>query len=182
MADVAETIEESGRRIGHHAWLAGQLFEIVGRWATSVPEARVRNVLAGHSHHQAWHAELWHGLLPAVPHLPAAELVVPCDVDAEIVAALRRLDPPTDPEAPPARPLPGGAAEEAVVTATVDRLTTLYRVALPHVAAACVEHLERTTVVTDGPAVRVLRLVMADLEADRLAGEALIAALAEPGG
>lgn len=169
MADVAETIEESGRRIGHHAWLAGQLFEIVGRWATSVPEARARDVLAGHSHHQAWHAELWHGLLPAVPHLPAAELVVPRDADAEIVAALRRLDPPDAPDG-------DGAA------ATTDRLATLYRVALPHVTASCAEHLARTTVVTDGPAMRVLRLVMADLDADRLAGEALIAALAEPGG
>ena len=30
MADVAETIEESGRRIGHHAWVEARLFEVVG--------------------------------------------------------------------------------------------------------------------------------------------------------
>ena len=30
MADVAETIEESGRRIGRHSWVEARLFEIVG--------------------------------------------------------------------------------------------------------------------------------------------------------
>mgnify|MGYP003403007899 CR=1 FL=1 len=71
MADVAETIDESGRRIGHHAWIEMRLFETVGAWVASVSEPEVKALLAAQSHHHAWHAELWHGLLPGLPHMPS---------------------------------------------------------------------------------------------------------------
>ena len=155
MADVAETIEQSARRTGHHAWLEMRLFEILGRWSGTVAEPRARVLFATHSQHHAWHAELWHGLLPALPHLAAADLVAPDEADAAVVAALETLD---------------DAATEA-------RLTAIYGDTLPHVARSYGAHLALTTPVTDGPAIRALRLALADLDADLAAGEALVAAL-----
>jgi len=154
----AETIEQSGRRIGGHAWVELRLFEIVGGWVTSVPELEAKATLAAQSHHHAWHAELWHGLLPAVPHLPVADLVAP---PSEGVAALL---------AALAEPGDDGSR-------IIERLVGLYRVTVPALIAAYQDHLARTTPIADGPTIRALHLVLADEEADRLAGEDLLAAV-----
>lgn len=152
----AETIEQSGRRIGGHAWTELRLFEIVGSWVTTVPELEAKATLAAQSHHHAWHGELWHGLLPVVPHLRAADMVAPpSEGVAALLAAL----------AEPA--LTGGGA-------TIGRLVGLYRVMIPALIAAYEDHLDRTTPVTDGPTIRALHLVLADEEADRQAGEDLL--------
>lgn len=158
MAHVTETIERSGQRIGRHAWIEMRLFEVLGRWAGTVVDPRARALFGRQSHHHAWHAELWHDLLPALPHLPAAELVVPDEASAELLATLGDVDERTDP------------ASDDGVTA---RLDVVYGVALPHLVDCYTDHLERTTVVADGPTTRVLRLVLADLADDRTAGEAL---------
>ena len=157
MPDVAETIEESGRRIGHHAWVEMQLFEILGRWSGTVPEPRAQALFASQSHHHAWHAEMWHVLLPALPHLPTADLVAPTEGDAALVASLTALDEADEP--------------------TSTRLAAVYATALPHLIVTCTDHLAHTTVATDTPTIRVLRLTLADLAADLTAGEAVIAAL-----
>ena len=105
---VAETLEESARRIGRHAWLELRLFEILGTWVTAVPELEAKAVVADQSYHHAWHAELWHGLLPSVPHLHAPDLVVPADpTTAEQVDSL------------------------VAASGTVERLAGLYEVVLP---------------------------------------------------
>jgi hypothetical protein len=39
---VAETLEESARRIGGHAWIEQRLFEILGTWVTAVPELEAK--------------------------------------------------------------------------------------------------------------------------------------------
>jgi hypothetical protein len=173
MADVAETIEESGRRIGSHAWVEARLFEVVGRWSGTVPEPRARALFARQSHHHAWHAEMWHDLLPALPHLPTDELVAPTEGDAALVAALE------EPDAPAGGDGAGEQGEDGRL-ATLGRLTALYRRVLPELAARYADHLARTTPVTDGPTIRVLRLVTADIEADTAEGEALIEALGGP--
>jgi hypothetical protein len=160
MADVAETIEHSGRRIGRHAWVEMRLFETLGGWSGTVPDPRARAMLARQSHHHAWHAELWHDLLPALPHLPRSEMVVPDETDAEVVATLNSLDA-SDPDA---------ASDDA----TAARLTAAYHLALPHLIATYTDHLEHTTVITDAPTTRVLRLILADLADDRAAGDDLI--------
>ncbi len=154
MAAVAETIEQSGCRIGGHAWIELRLFETVGGWVTTVPELEAKATLATQSHHHAWHAELWHGLLPSIPGHPGpADLVAPAGDGAQaLVEALA--------EAP----------------GTVERLVGLYRVTLPYLVAAYTDHLALTTPVTDGPTVRALRLVLSDEEEDRAAGESLLAA------
>jgi hypothetical protein len=150
----AETLEESARRIGHHAWIEQRLFEILGGWVTAVPELEAKAVLATQSYHHAWHAELWHGLLPSVPQLHAPDLVTPAD--------------------------PGTAQQIDSLTAatgTVERLSGLYEVVLPGLIAAYTDHLERATPVTDGPIIRALRLVLADEEEDARTGGRVLQAL-----
>jgi hypothetical protein len=151
---VAETLEESARRIGHHAWIELRLFETLGAWVTDVPELEAKAVVATQSYHHAWHAELWHGLLPSVPHLHAPDLVVPADP-----ATAAQIDSL-------------GAA-----TGTVARLALLYEDVLPGLIAAYSDHLGRTTPVTDGPTIRALRLVLADEEEDARTGGHLLRSL-----
>jgi hypothetical protein len=157
MATTAETIEQTGRRIGGHAWVEMRLFETLGRWSGVVDEPRARVLLAAASRHHAWHAELWMGLLPGLPHLPAADLVALGDGAAAMVAALEDLDDaPTD-----------------------QRVAALVQVALPQVIDRYAAHLEVAVPVADAPTERALRLAVADLRADRdaLAG---LAASTEP--
>lgn len=145
MATTAETIEQSGRRIGGHAWVEMRLFETLGRWSGVVDDPRARVVLAAASRHHAWHAELWMGLLPGLPHLATAELVAPGDGAAAMVAALEDLDDaPSD-----------------------QRIAALVQVAFPQVIDRYTTHLGLTVPVADAPTARVLRLALADLRADR---------------
>jgi hypothetical protein len=132
-----------------------RLFETIGSWVTSVPELEAKAVLAAQSHHHAWHAELWHGLLPSIPDLAAADLVAPADEATR--ALIESLAEPAG---------PGG---------TVQRLERLYREVVPQLIAAYRDHLDHTTPVTDGPTIRALHLVLSDEEDDRLAGESLLA-------
>lgn len=201
MADGPETIEQSARRIGHHAWVEMRLFEVLGRWSGTVSDPRVRAVFATHSRQHAWHAELWHGLLPALPHLPAAELVAPDEAAAAIVASLEALDGGADGpggggvqagDVDSAGPDPAGAGTSGPDTAGANRagpgtagfptagpdtsaaLSAIYREGLPHLVRSYTAHLAVTTPVTDAPTIRVLRLVLADLDEERAAGDALV--------
>ena len=140
---VAETIEESGLRIGAHTWVAARLFEALGRWSVTVDDPRARAVLATASRRLVWQAELWWGLLPGLPHLPAAELVAPPASLPDLVVTLEALD-----EAP----------DHQRVAALVDDV-------LSRVLTDLDEHLAVTTPVTDGPTVRVLGLARADVQA-----------------
>jgi hypothetical protein len=159
MAPTAETIEQTGRRIGGHAWVEMRLFETLGRWSGVVDEPRARVLLAAASRHHAWHAELWMGLLPGLPHLPAADLVAPGDGAAAMVAALEDLDDaPTD-----------------------QRVAALLQVALPQVIDRYAAHLEVAVPVADAPTERALRLALADLRADRDALAGLATNTAPPG-
>jgi hypothetical protein len=158
MIRVAETIEQSGRRIGNHAWIEMRLFETVGGWVASVPELEVKAVLAAQSHHHAWHAELWHGLLPSIPDIRTADLIAPADDATQ--ALVDSLAEPSGPDR------------------TAQRLERLYRQVVPGLIAGYRDHLDRTTPVTDGPTIRALHLILTDEEDDRLAGESLLAGLA----
>ena len=159
MATTAETIEQTWRRIGGHAWVEMRLFETLGRWSGVVDEPRARVLLAAASRHHAWHAELWMGLLPGLPHLPAADLVAPGDGAAAMVAALEDLDDaPTD-----------------------QRVAALVQVALPQVIDRYAAHLEVAVPVADAPTERALRLAVADLRADRDALAGLTTNTGPPG-
>jgi hypothetical protein len=161
MGDVAETIEESGRRIGQRAWVEARLFETLGAWSAAVADPRARARLAAQSHHHAWHAELWRDLLPALPHLPATDLVAPSEGDSEMIAGLAALDADED----------GTVPDDAV------RLAAVYEQAMPRLRADYEDHLAHATPVTDGPTIRALRLIISDLTEDTEAGVALLARL-----
>ena len=140
---MAETIEQSGRRIGGHMWVASRLFEALGRWSGAVDDPRARALLATASRRFGWQAELWWGLLPGLPHLPSTELVAPPAWAPDLAVRLEQLDDAPDGER---------------IAALVDR-------ELPQVLAALDAHLAVTTPVTDGPTVRVLWLARADVQA-----------------
>jgi hypothetical protein len=53
----------------------------------------------------------------------------------------------------------------------------VFHTALPRLRAAYDDHLTHSTPVTDGPAIRALRLAIADVEADTQAGLDLLATL-----
>ena len=142
---VAESIEQSGRRIGGHTWVAARLFEALGRWSGTVDDARARALLATSSRRFGWLAELWYGLLPGLPHLPAAELLTPDDAMADLLVTLEALD---------------DAPDDARVGALVERV-------LPQVLDDLRAHLAVTTPLTDGPTVRVLDLAVAEVTATR---------------
>jgi hypothetical protein len=152
----AETLEASARRIGHHAWIEQSLFATLGAWVSSTPEPAAKALLAELSLHHAWRAQLWDGLLPAVPHLAADDLVVS----------------PTGDDAFPAPPSDGSTAA---------RLAWLCDEELPALLDRYADHLARTTPVTDGPTIRVLGLVTADVGRDLDGARGALAALSVQG-
>jgi hypothetical protein len=160
MADVAETLVAAGRRCGHHAWLELKLFEAVGGWVPAVPDSAAKALLAARSRHHAWHGELWLGLLPVIPTvdgLAPGDLVVPRPDDAELVATLTAL--------------PAAGADP-----TATALGALHDLVAPRLRATYAAHRDVTAPVADGPALRVLDLIEADVEADDRAVAALLAA------
>jgi hypothetical protein len=131
-------------------------FETLGVWSTSVPEPDVKGVLATHSRQHAWHAELWHDLLPTIGE-----------------AGVERFIEPPGPGLP--------AFVEALAAPdasdlTVEKLVGAYRVLVPHIVSAYGRHLDRTSPVSDGPTARALRLVLTDQLEHWREGEALIQA------
>jgi hypothetical protein len=164
----ALTLEDRARRVGHHLWLEMRLFELLGGWVATTPELAVKPVLAAHSRHHAWHAELWHGHLPRLAGRDPGELVVPHHEG--LVDALDALDPdgvPRDGDGAG----PDGAGE---APATVERLVGVYRVVLPRLIAAYRDDLAGASPVADAPVMRSLRFMLADELDDWQEGEALV--------
>jgi hypothetical protein len=122
-----------------------------------VPEPEVKLCLGADSHHHAWHASLWRDRLPELQEMPAEGFV-----------------------APPAGEWP---RVETFMTAlgaaptTIEKLAGVYRVLVPRQAATYQRHLDGASVVTDGPAMRALQLVLADDLADWRRGEFLLQGL-----
>src|ERR687897_443212 len=71
--DAPSTLEAIALRIGRYRWIEMRLFEALGGWVTDVPELDAKALLATHSRHHGWHAELWHDLLPELPVLPTTD-------------------------------------------------------------------------------------------------------------
>lgn len=143
-------IVETAQRFDQYCWAELRMFELLGEWACAGNEDAAAAVMfAAHSHHHAWHAELFAGRIPALDghDAPAG------------TAALPRLVPLVE------------AARAAV--GTRDRLAAVYDVALPALAAEYEEHLANTDPRVDGPTARALTLVLRDLAADRLDAAAL---------
>lgn len=152
MPDVL-SLEQTAARLGAYAWLQERLFEVVGGWAATVPEAEVRVVLGVHADHHAWHARMWRERIPRVHIFDADALVAPAPGADAVVGALR-------------------AAE-----GTVERLAGAYRAVVPALVAAFGEHRRSASPLADGPVVRALELAGRDLVADWTEGDALLRSL-----
>jgi hypothetical protein len=146
----ALTLEQTAARLGAYAWLQERLFEVVGGWAATVPEAEVRIVLGVHADHHAWHARLWRERIPRVHTVDADAVVAPAHGADAVVDALR-------------------AAE-----GTVERLAGTYRAVVPALVATFGEHRRAASPLADGPVVRALELAGRDLVADWAEGDALL--------
>ncbi len=152
-------VEESARRVGNYKWIEMKLFEALGGWIATVPELDVKMRLGTHCYHHAWHSELWHKRLPELREMNPERLTQPAnDAMVEFVEAM------TEPEAP---------------ELTIEKLTGVYRVLIPHKIAAYTYHLNGTSSITDAPTIRSLKMILADEFEDWRDGEMLLQSLIE---
>jgi hypothetical protein len=154
-------IETAAHRTGGHRWIEQRLFEILGRWSVELAVPEAKSMLGSQSFHHAWHAELWGGCLPSLPHL--------------------------DPDGATAPPTPEVAAffeevaDEPGEHDAVARLAGVYRVVIPRLAAAYGHRAAGAHEVVDGPVLRALELIRPDLARDGERGERLVQSLLRTG-
>jgi hypothetical protein len=154
---ASPSLEAAAHRIGHYCWIEMRAFETLGAWSASVPEPELRAMLATHSRQHAWHAELWHDLLPVIGEAGVERFVEPpSSVSVTFVEAL-------------AAP---GAPER-----TIEKLAGAYRVLVPHAVAAYQRHLSGSSQISDGATIRALRLVLSDQVEHWREGEATLQSL-----
>jgi hypothetical protein len=140
---------EAAETIGHHVWFERRGYEILGSWTADIADGAVKAMVDRHAQHCAWRAGQGWERLPVLAQVDRDDLVVaPSTPAAAMVEALGRLRAP------------------------VGRVAGAYRVALPRLAARYRRHLGRTSPVADGPTVRTLRMLLADVEVDWREGEA----------
>ena len=151
MVDEPWTLVGTARTVGGYVWLEERLFEVVGGWVASVPEADIKLRFDADSYHHAWHASLWRERLPTLSQFVPDDFVAPATPALEPVMALL-----------------GQAAT------TVERVVALYRVVVPRLAVGYQHHLVRATSASDGPIARALELVLSDECRDWQRGEALV--------
>lgn len=147
------TLEEFGRWAGGHRWLERRLFEVLGSWVVPTIDPEAKLMLDRHSRHHAWRAAQWLDRLPVL-----------ADVDREALTA---------PPSPQAEEM---MARLGALEGLAPRLAGVYRVALPRLSSRYECHRLAADPVPDGSALRTLRLVSADSEADWKEGERLLQA------
>lgn len=149
-----EGLEATAAWAGGQAWVARRLFEVVGAWSADEADPAARSWFAELSRQQAWHGELFVGLLPtSVEHRPDDFVAAP---DAGWPVVLDEL---------------------AASAGSVERLAGLVRVVLAHLVVRHGEVLAATTDAAGGPVRRVLTLVGRDDRDAWLRGEELLQGL-----
>ena len=139
-------IVEWAERIESARALELQLASVVGAWVPRTTPAGAKLLLARHSRHFAWHAELWDGLVPVLHDRPEGSAVVD--------ESLR-------------------TAEAALVAVTEPK--GVYDDVLPLVVAAYRGWSGEATPIAERPVMRVLDLVLHDLDFDAQEGHDLFA-------
>jgi hypothetical protein len=157
---VALKLVELAHLLGGYRWAELRLFEVLGGWVAneSSPEARLLFDTLSRSH--AWHAQLWADLLPDVQGVidPDVATVAPNNGAAEVLSSL-------------------GRGSEDGGGGTLVRLVGLSRVVSPRLISGYSNHLRRAVAVSDGPVIRVLRLVLRDETEAWQAAELMIQSL-----
>jgi hypothetical protein len=154
MMGASLTLGESARRFVRYAWIEARLFEVVGRWAGDTDDRAARPVFAANAAHHAWRSGRWRERAPVGRGLPAEWST--SDIDTADLAAL----------------VDGLAALGP--DETVERVRAEYLVVLPYLETTYREHLGRLVPISDGPTMRVIRQVIADVVDDLAAGKHLL--------
>ena len=139
-------IVEWADRIESARALEMQLAAMLGGWVPRIAPAGAKLLLARHARHFAWHAELWDGLVPVLHDRPEGSAVVDDALrGAEVALA--------------------GASEPQAV----------YEDVLPLVVATYRGWSGEATPIAERPIMRVLDLILHDLDFDSQEGHDLFA-------
>ena len=137
-------IVEWARRTESARAIEMQLAALLGGWVPRITPAGAKLLLARHARHFAWHAELWDGVVPVL-HDRAEESVV-----TEVTLQ-----------------------DAATALATVSEPKGVYDNVLPHVVVAYRGWSGESTPIAERPVMRVLDLVLRDLDFDAQEGHDL---------
>ena len=139
-------IVEWADRIESARALELQLAGVIGAWVPRIVPAGAKLLLARHARHFAWHAELWDGLVPVLHDRPEGSAVV----DGSLTGAEAALAAVTEPKG-------------------------VYGDVLPLVVAAYRTWSAESTPIAERPVMRVLDLVLRDIDFDAQEGHDLLA-------
>ena len=145
-------VERLADACGGLTWISEQLFEVEGRLATGLDEgppldARVRVLLARSSRRLGQHAQWWRAALPDSPALDGASRVgPPSDRWAQIMASI---------------------GEHVASARSGEAVGELFEIALPELETTLDQLRAETSPVGDGAAIRIARMVAADVAEDR---------------
>ncbi len=139
-------ILEWAERIESARALEMQLAAVLGAWVPRISPAGAKLLLARHARHFAWHAELWDGLVPVLHDRPEGSAVV----DEALRGAEAALAATTEPKG-------------------------VYEDVLPLVVATYRGWSAESTPIAERPIMRVLDLILHDLDFDAQEGHELFA-------
>jgi hypothetical protein len=137
-------IVEWARRTESARAIEMQLAALLGGWVPRITPAGAKLLLARHARHFAWHAELWDGVVPVLHDRPEGSAV-------------------TEPT----------LQEAAAALAAVSEPKGVYDDVIPYVVAAYRAWSAESTPIAERPLMRVLDLVLHDLDFDTQEGHDL---------
>ncbi len=130
-------LERAARTVGGWCWAERRCFEILGGWVRDADEPALKAMFARHSRHHAWRADRWAEILPRA-YVPSADSLVVGGLDGGIFDLMGTHGPSAN----------GVAAH--------------YDVLYPALLAAYQDSIVVMHPVTDGPALRAIRIILGD--------------------
>jgi hypothetical protein len=146
------SVEASARLIRHYRYAEERLMRIMGGWIALTPELPAKLVLGRHVWDCAQHADAWGRRLPEL-RAAAQQSEPPNEAFVRFVDLLGSVDAPGQ---------------------TVERLTGVYRVLKPHLAAVYAAHLGRANPVYEPPTRRILERCLGEERRHVAAGAAVL--------
>ena len=134
-------LERAARTLGAWCWAERRCFEVLGAWVHDTPEPALKALFARHSRHHAWRAERWAEILPRAYVPPEGDLIA-VGTGAEVFDLMGSVGP------------------------SARRLVAHYDVLCPALLSAYESSPAGMHPVTDGPALRAIRIVVGDMQHD----------------
>jgi hypothetical protein len=128
------SVDASARLVRHYRYAEERLMRVMGGWIALTPELPAKLVFGRHVWECAQHADAWGRRLPEL-RAPAQRSEPPNNAVVAFVDLLESVDAPGQ---------------------TIERLTGIYGVLKPHVAAVYAAHLERANPIYEPPTRRIL--------------------------